>query len=227
MKNEKEELIIPFDEIKNNSEINTYITQANASLTAMGYTEHSFGHVTICANIVKEILTKLGYSKRDINLGQIAAYMHDIGNVVNRFGHAQAGAVMAFRILDNLGMMVSDIATIITAIGNHDDSTAYPVNPITAALILADKTDVRRSRVALKDHSVFDIHDRVNYAVEKNQVFIDEINMTFTLQISIDTKICSVMDYFEIFLDRMILCKKAAKVLGMEFKLIINDLSVI
>lgn len=227
MNTDKEELIIPFEEIKNNKEINTYITQANASLSAMGFTEHSFGHVTICVEIVKEVLTKLGYSKRDINLGQIAAYMHDIGNVVNRHYHAQTGAVMAFRILDNLGMMVEDIATIVTAIGNHDDSTAYPVNAITAALILADKTDVRRSRVGKKDRSVFDIHDRVNYAVEKSWVELNIDRLTFTLNIVIDTDICSVMDYFEIFLDRMLLCKKAAKVLGLEFKLIVNDLEVI
>lgn len=224
---EKEELIIPFEEIKNNKEINTYIKQANASLSAMGYTEHSFGHVTICANVVKNILSQLSYSKREINLGQIAAYMHDIGNVVNRNDHAQTGAVMAFRILDNLGMMVEDIASIVTAIGNHDDSTAFPVNAITAALILADKTDVRRSRVTNKDQTNFDIHDRVNYAVIENYTSLDIEQKTFTLKIIIDTKICSVMDYFEIFLDRMILCKKAAKKLGLEFKLIINDLSVI
>ena len=224
---EKEKLIIPFDEIKNNKEINTYITQANASLSAMGFTEHSFGHVTICVNVVKDLLTKLGYSKREINLGQIAAYMHDIGNVVNRNDHAQTGAVMAFRILDNLGMMVEDIATIVTAIGNHDDSTAYPVNAITAALILADKTDVRRSRVTNKDRTTFDIHDRVNFAAVQNSVNLDTEAKTFTLKIVIDTEICSVMDYFEIFLERMILCKKAAKKLGLEFRLIINDLSVI
>ena len=224
---EKEELIIPFEKIKNNKEINTYIKQANASLSAMGYTEHSFGHVTICANVVKDILSQLSYSKREINLGQIAAYMHDIGNVVNRNDHAQTGAVRAFRILDNLGMMVEDIASIVTAIGNHDDSTAFPVNAITAALILADKTDVRRSRVTNKDQTNFDIHDRVNYAVIENSTSLDIEQKTFTLKIIIDTKICSVMDYFEIFLDRMILCKKAAKKLGLEFKLIINDLSVI
>ena len=153
--------------------------------------------------------------------------MHDIGNVVNRNDHAQTGAVMAFRILDNLGMMVEDIATIVTAIGNHDDSTAYPVNAITAALILADKTDVRRSRVTNKDRTTFDIHDRVNFAVVQNSVNLDTEAKTFTLKIVIDTEICSVMDYFEIFLERMILCKKAAKKLELEFRLIINDLSVI
>lgn len=227
MSTEKEELIIPFEEIKNNKEINTYITQANASLSAMGMTEHSFGHVSICAAVVKEVLSSLGYSKRDVNLGQIAAYMHDIGNVVNRHYHAQTGAVMAFRILDNLGMMVEDIATVVTAIGNHDEATAYPVNAITAALILADKTDVRRSRVSAKDHALFDIHDRVNYAVEESAVKLDTELKTFTLSLTIDTDICAVMDYFEIFLDRMMLCKKAARALGLEFKLVVNDLTVI
>lgn len=224
---QKEELILSFEEIKNNKEINTYITQADSSLKAMGYTEHSFGHVGKCAAVVKDILVKLGYSRREINLGQIAAYMHDIGNVVNRNDHAQSGAVMAFRILDNLGMMVEDIATIVTAIGNHDESSAYPVNAITAALILADKTDVRRSRVRNSDLSTFDIHDRVNYAVEESDVFLDEKNRVLSLTIKLDTSICAVMDYFEIFLGRMLLCKKAAAFLKVEFKLIINGLSII
>lgn len=223
----KEELILTYEEIKNNKEINTYITQADTSLKAMGYTEHSFGHVTKCAVVVKDILEKLGYTKREINLGQIAAYMHDIGNVVNRIDHAQSGAIMAFRILDNLGMMVKDIASVVTAIGNHDEKTAYPVSPVAAALILADKSDVRRSRVRNQAQTTFDIHDRVNFAVVESSTYLDPEAKTFELRMTIDTEISPVMDYFEIFLERMILCRKAADVLGLEFKLVINGLSLV
>lgn len=223
----EKDLIITYEEIKNNKEINTYITQADLSLSAMGYTEHSFGHVTKCAVVVKEILSALNYTKREINLGQIAAYMHDIGNVVNRIDHAHSGAIMAFRILDNLGMMVKDIASVVTAIGNHDEKTAYPVNAITAALILADKTDVRRSRVRNRDNTSFDIHDRVNYAVEDSRIEIDKEKLTISLVLKIDPNICAVMDYFEIFLDRMILCRKSATFLGLTFKLEINGLGII
>ncbi len=222
----EKDLILTYEDIKNNKEINTYITQADMSLKAMGYTEHSFGHVGKCAEVVKEILSKLGYSKREINLGQIAAYMHDIGNVINRTDHAQSGAIMAFRILDNLGMKVKDIASVITAIGNHDENTAFPVNAITAALILADKTDVRRSRVRNIDLSRFDIHDRVNYAVIESNVIMSEDATTVTLELTIDTSICPVVEYFEIFLNRMLLCRKAANFLNIDFNLKINGLIV-
>ncbi len=220
------EIIISYEEIKDNHEIKSYIMQADLSLKAMGYTEHSFVHVTRCAEMVKMILTKLEYTKREINLGQIAAYMHDIGNVVNRVDHAQSGAVMAFRILDKLGMQTKDIASIVTAIGNHDESTAFPVNAITAALILADKTDVRRTRVRNTDITNFGIHDRVNYAVESSDVLISDDNKYIYLTLKIDTNICPVLEYFEIFLNRMMLCKKAAKHLGLEFKLNINGTAI-
>ncbi len=222
----EKETIIKYEDIKGNHEINTYIQQADLSLQAMGYTEHSYVHVSKVAKVTKQILQKLGYSKREINLGQIAGYMHDIGNVVNRIDHAQSGAIMAFRILDKLGMPNKDVASIITAIGNHDEATAYPVNAITAALILADKTDVRRSRVRNTDLATFDIHDRVNYAVESSEVVISDDSTSISLVLKIDTKICAVMDYFEIFLNRMILCRKAAKYLNVEFKLIINNLEI-
>lgn len=218
---------IKYEDIKSNDEINTYITEADNSLKAMGYTEHSFVHVSKCAKIVKIILTKLGYSKKEINLGQIAAYMHDIGNVINRVDHAQSGALMAFRILEKLEMPVKDIAIITTAIGNHDEETAFPVNAITAALILADKTDVRRSRVRNQDLSTFDIHDRVNYAVEKSDIKLDTEKKSISLELSINTEICAVMDYFEIFMNRMLLCRKAANKLDLKFGLIINGLSII
>ena len=166
------------------------------------------------------ILETLGYSEREIELAKIAGYLHDIGNLVNRVEHSQSGAVMAFRILDNLGMPADDIATIVTAIGNHDEGTGVPVNDVSAALIIADKTDVRRSRVRNTDFSTFDIHDRVNYSVETSEVTID--GMEVTLNLGIDTEISSLINYFEIFLGRMMLCRKAADKLGMTFRLVIN-----
>ena len=216
-----------FNTIKNSAEIRTYITQADASLIALGYTEHSFAHVTKCAETAASILSQLGYDERHVELGRIAGYMHDIGNVINRADHAQSGALMAFRILDKMGMAAEDVAVIITAIGNHDEHTAFPVNAVAAALILADKTDVRRSRVRSKDTIQLDIHDRVNYAVEQSELSVDADAKTITLRMTIDTEICPVMEYFEIFLSRMLLCRKAAGYLSMEFKLVINGSTVL
>ena len=167
-------------------------------------------------------MTTLGYSDHEIELVRIAGYMHDIGNLVNRADHSQSGAVMAFRILDKLGMNAEDIADIVSTIGNHDEGTGVPINAMAAALILADKSDVRRSRVRNRDISTFDIHDRVNYSVESSELVIDENKETITLILSVDTSFGSVMDYFEIFLERMILCRKAAEKLGLVFKLNIN-----
>ncbi|MGL5273285.1 MAG: HD domain-containing protein [Phocaeicola sp.] len=216
-------MFITFKEIKKSEEIRTYIKQADESLKSLGYTEHGFAHCTKCAETAKSILTALDYDQHTITLAQIAAYMHDIGNVINRTDHAQSGAVMAFRILDKMGFDPKDTATVITAIGNHDESTAFPVNEVAAALILADKSDVRRSRVRDKATIDTDIHDRVNYAVEKTEVLIDTKERTITLMLTIDTEICSVIDYFEIFLQRMLLCTKAANVLKLKFKLNINN----
>lgn len=213
---------ITFEDIKNNEAVNTYIRKADESLIALGFTEHSFTHVLRVAGVAKDILLTLGYSEREAELAQIAGYLHDIGNVVNRTDHAQSGAVMAFRILDKMGADPEDIATIITAIGNHDESTAYPVNPIAAALILGDKTDVRYTRVRNQDFASFDIHDRVNYSVKESHVKIVK-DSHIELDLKIDTKMCAVMDYFEIFLNRMILCRKAAEKLGVEFWLYINE----
>lgn len=212
---------ITFEDIQNNETVKTYIKKADESLTALGYTEHSFPHVMKVAQVASDILLALGYSERDAELARIAGYLHDIGNVINRIDHAQSGAVMAFRILDNMGTDPEDIATIITAIGNHDESTAFPVNPIAAALILADKTDVRCSRVRNQAFSNFDIHDRVNYSVKESTVDVVK-DSHIELNLTIETKMCTVMDYFEIFLNRMILCRKAAAKLGLEFRLIIN-----
>jgi hypothetical protein len=213
---------ITYDDVKNNEAVNTYIRKADDSLIALGFTEHSFPHVMRVAQVASEILETLGYSQREAELARIAGYLHDIGNVVNRVDHAQSGAVMAFRLLDNMGADPEDIATIVTAIGNHDESTAFPVNPVAAALILADKTDVRSSRVRNQDIASFDIHDRVNYAAKKSSVKINDAKTELQLRLEIDTSISSIMDYFEIFMNRMILCKKSAEKLNLKFVLRIN-----
>lgn len=212
---------ITYQDIKNNQAVRTYIQKADESLTALGYTEHSFAHVTKVAELASDILLTLGYSEREAELAKIAGYLHDIGNVINRIDHAQSGAVMAFRILDNMGADPEDIATIVTAIGNHDESTAFPVNAVAAALILADKTDVRYTRVRNQDYSQFDIHDRVNFSVKESEVEVVK-DSHIKLELTIETKMCTVMDYFEIFLNRMLLCRKAADKLGVPFMLIIN-----
>ena len=212
---------ITYQDLVKNEAIKTYIQKADESLTALGYTEHSFAHVTKVAMLASDILLTLGYSEREAELAKMAGYLHDIGNVINRIDHAQSGAVMAFRILDNMGAEPEDIATIVTAIGNHDESTAFPVNAVAAALILADKTDVRYTRVRNQDYSQFDIHDRVNYSVKKSEVEVVK-DGHIKLELTIETKMCTVMDYFEIFLNRMLLCRKAAEKLGVPFLLVIN-----
>ena len=209
-------------DIKNSEEIKTYIAKSDEVLAALGYTEHSFAHVTKVAQLAQELLLQLGYDERTAELAYIAGYMHDIGNVINRIDHAQSGAVMAFRILDHMGMKPEEISVVISAIGNHDESTAYPVNQVAAALILGDKCDVRRSRVRNRDFATFDIHDRVNYAVENAETTLDKKEKTFTLSLKIDTEISAVMDYFEIFLERMLLCRKAAEKLGLTFCVYVN-----
>ncbi|MEL7649089.1 MAG: HD domain-containing protein [Sedimentibacter sp.] len=219
--------MITFNDIKNSHEIQTYIKKADESLITLGYTEHSFTHVGKVANKAEELLLKLGYDERTAELAQIAGYMHDIGNVVNRIDHAQSGAIMAFRILDNMGMDVAEIAAVISAIGNHDESTAVPVNEVAAALILADKSDVRRSRVRNTDFATFDIHDRVNYSVEASRLTLNEHKKEVSLNLVIDTSICAVMSYFEIFLERMLLCRRAAEYLGLKFKLVVNDVELL
>lgn len=215
--------IVRYEQIKNNKDIQTYIRQADQTLITLGYTEHSLAHVTKVAENCEKILLALGYDARTAELAKIAGYMHDIGNVINRIDHAQSGAVMAFRILDNLGMDAMEIAMIISAIGNHDENTASTSNIITAVLILSDKSDVRRSRVRNHDFSTFDIHDRVNYAAKRSDLNLDIEAKTITLDLSIDNEISSVMDYFEIFMKRMLLCRRAADYLGLKFKLTIND----
>ena len=211
-----------FQEIKNNEEINSYIRQADLSLAALGYTEHSFAHVTIVAEKAGYILETLGYPERTVELAKIAGYLHDIGNLVNRIDHSQSGAVMAFRILDRMNFPPEEIAAIVTAIGNHDEGTGQPVSAFAAALILADKSDVRRSRVRDKTTVALDIHDRVNYSVTDCHLEFDEQHTSICLILTVDTELGSVMEYLEIFMKRMLLCQKAAQALGLTFHLVIN-----
>ena len=204
-----------------------YIRRADHALEVQGYTEHSFAHVELVAQNAGMILTELGYDERTVELARIAGMLHDIGNVINRIDHAQSGAVMAFRLLDNMSMPAAEICSVISAIGNHDESTAQPVDAISAALIIADKTDVRRSRVRNNDFLTFDIHDRVNFAVKKSSLYFNENKTAIILDLEIDTEISPVIEYFEIFLNRMLLCKRACSYLGLQFKMIVNGSSLL
>ena len=219
--------MLTYEEITKNEAIRTYIIRADESLAALGFTEHSFAHVTHVAETAGYLLKTLGYDDRTVELAKIAGYLHDIGNLVNRKDHAQSGAVMAWSILNDMECDAGELATIVTAIGNHDEGTGVPVNTVAAAMILADKADVRRSRVRNRDISKFDIHDRVNYSVKKAVLKINEEKTIIKLKLTVDTKFGSVMDYFEIFMSRMILCRKAAEKLGLQFKLIINEQQLI
>lgn len=219
--------IVTYRYIKQNPDIMEYIRRADKALEAQGYTEHSFAHVEKVAASSSMILTNLGYDERTVELARIASIMHDIGNVINRIDHAQSGAVMAFRLLDNLNMPASEICSIISAIGNHDEGTGLPLDPISAALIIGDKTDVRRSRVRNTDLLTFDIHDRVNYAVERSELNFSQDRSSIILELQIDTKISSVMEYFEIFMKRMLLCRRASDFLGVQFEMIVNGSKIL
>ena len=215
--------MITYEQIKKDTKIRAYVERADACLEALGYTEHSFAHVTKVAETAGYILSTLGFDERTVELSKIAGFLHDIGNLVNRKDHSQSGAVMAWSILNDKGCDAGEVATIVTAIGNHDEGSGVPVNPVAAAMILADKADVRRSRVRNRDYSTFDIHDRVNYSVQRSSLKINEEKTQVKLELTVDTKYGSVMEYFEIFMQRMILCRKAAEKLGLQFKLVIND----
>ncbi len=215
--------MLSYKQVTASEAIKTYITRADESLAALGFTEHSFAHVVHVAEKAGYILTTMGYDNRTVELAKIAGYLHDIGNLVNRKDHSQSGAVMAWSILHDMQCDPGELATIVTAIGNHDEGTGVPVNAVAAALILADKADVRWTRVRNQDPATFDIHDRVNYSVKKSSLKINEDKTFVTLNLTIDSQFGSVMDYFEIFMGRMILCRKAAERLGLKFKLIIND----
>ena len=219
--------MVTYEQIKNDGAVRAYITAADESLRALGYTEHSFSHVQRVALTAAYILESLGYDKHTIELAKIAGVLHDIGNLVNRTDHSQSGALMAFRILDHKGMPPEDIATVVTAIGNHDEGTGVPVNAVAAALILADKSDVRRSRVRNNDFATFDIHDRVNYSVTSSSLTVDAVEKSLHLELEIDTDISPVMDYFEIFIGRMTMCRRASDRLGLSFMMTINSQRII
>lgn len=216
---------ITYKSIKNNEEINIYMEQGNQMLGVLGYTEHSKRHATKVAEAAGGILEELGYTEREIELAKIAGYMHDIGNCVNRNDHPHSGAVMAFQILRDLHMDPKEIAVIVNAIGQHDEHTGTAVDPVSAALILADKTDVRRNRVRNRVKATFDKHDRVNYAVTASKLEINKETGTFELRLEIDEEMCSMLDYYEIFLQRMLMCRRAAEIFGMKFKLYTNAVS--
>jgi len=216
-----------FDEIKRNEEIRTYMEKGNENLGVLGFTEHAMAHAMRSAYTAADILEKLGHTEREIELAKIAGYMHDIGNCVNRTDHAHSGAIMAMGILRSLNMEPADIAVVIAAIGNHDEKTGTAVDAVSAALILADKCDVRRSRVRARTQADFDIHDRVNYAAENSVLSVDAQEKTITLDITLDDAICSVLDYFEIFTQRMLMCRRAAEKLGCSFHLMANGSKVL
>lgn len=220
--------MLSVEDLKNDEEIQILIKKADKQLEEIGYTEHGQRHITITSKIAGEILEAFGYSEKEIELAKIAGYIHDIGNAVNRVDHAHTGALLAYQLLKDRGMSIEDASSIMMAIGNHDESTGNAVSPISAALILADKSDVHRTRVRkANEASRFDIHDRVNYAVEDSKVVIDKENRKVTLKLTIDTKICPVIKYFEIFLDRMLLSKRAAHYLNVWFELEINGATLL
>ncbi len=216
-----------FEKIKQNAEVCALIRKGNHKLGVLGYTDHSQAHCTVVAEQAARILSKLGYSKKDIELAKIAAFMHDIGNAVNRSNHAEYGAILANEILKKTDMSVSDRITIVSAIGHHDESTGGATDAISAALIIADKTDVRRNRVREKPKASFDIHDRVNYAVTEAKLKINPEKKTIALNLQLDTNICTMYEYFDIFLGRMMMCRGAAELLGVTFKLTANGAKVL
>lgn len=218
---------LTYKDIKENKEVNQYITMGNEMLGVMGYTDHSQKHAVIVAERAAQLLETLGYSKKEIELCRIAGYMHDIGNCINRTDHAHSGAIMAMQILRSLEMNAEDIAMVIAAIGNHDENTGTAVNAVSAAVILADKTDVRRDRVRNKKKSAFDVHDRVNYAVLSSELTANTDKKTICLNLELDEEKCSILDYFEIFTERMLMCRRASEMLGMHFKFKVNEHKVL
>ncbi len=214
--------MITLEDVKLNEEVQAFINASQKQLNALGYTEHSYRHIGIVSKRTEEILRKLGYDEKTIELGKIAGYLHDIGNCINRVDHAHSGAILANNILKEMGMSAEDRTEIVMAIGNHDENTGTAVSVISAALILADKSDVHRDRVVNNNMSTFDIHDRVNYAVTNAELKIDEKARKIVLDLTIDTQICPVLDYFEIFMERTMMSKYAAKFLKIWFEIVIN-----
>jgi metal-dependent HD superfamily phosphatase/phosphodiesterase len=219
--------LVTLEDVKRDPEVEAYIDKANEYTGAIGYTEHGARHANLTASIAYNTLKRLGYPERDAQLASIAAYLHDIGNLVSRVNHEHTGAVLANRILERLGMDPVERAVVMGAIGNHEEKHGEPVSPVGAAVILADKSDVHRSRVRNPDPTTFDIHDRVNYAVQHSFLRVDDKSRTITLELTIDTQLSQVMEYFEIFLTRMVMCRRAAKFLACEFKLQINGVKLL
>ena len=215
--------MLTLEDVKKNPEVQELVIGAQKQLDALGYTEHSVRHVSIVSNRAGKILETLGYDKSRIELARIAGYLHDIGNAVNRVDHAHTGAILAYNILKDMGMDLKDRTEIVSAIGNHDEQTGTAVSDISAALILADKSDVHRDRVVNKNLTKFEIHDRVNYAVTNADLIINNEEKKVILDLTIDNNICPVLDYFEIFMDRTMMSKYAAKYLQIWFELVIND----
>ena len=218
--------MITLEDVIKDEEVEAFVKASQKQLNALGYTEHSYRHIGIVSKRTGEILQKLGYDEKTVELGKIAGYLHDIGNCVNRTDHAHSGAILAYQILKEMGMDMEDRAEIMMAIGNHDEATGTAVSDISAALILADKSDVHRDRVRNQNMSTFDKHDKVNYAVTNADFIMNTEERKVTLSLTVDRKICSVLDYFEIFLDRTMMSKYAAKFLNIWFELLINDIKL-
>jgi len=221
---------LSFEAVKDDPEVQAMIAAANRNLGVLGFTEHGFRHVGLVANIARNVMHRLDYDLRHEELAQIAGYLHDIGNVVSRHGHASTGAVLAHSILTRLGMLPEDVIVVMGAIGSHGDDhgkLGEPVHPVSAALILADKSDVHRSRVRITDPAAFDDHDRVNYATTSSFLRVNGDSSTITLELEIDTQMASVMEYFELFLPRMQMCRRAAELLERSFRITINQVSVL
>ena len=212
-----------YKQIRANEEINLLIEKGNDTLKELGYTEHSKKHAAKTAETAGRILKELGYGKHKIELAKIAGYMHDIGNSINRQDHAHSGAILAYQILKDTDLPLKDILVITTAVGHHDEATGTAVDGVSAALILADKTDVRRNRVQNRNKATFDIHDRVNYAALSSRLIIDKEKRMIQMELELDDSICTVMDYFEIFLKRMLMCRRAAECLNCKFKLFAGE----
>ena len=216
-----------YQEIKKNEEVRAYLKKGNDNLGVLGYTDHSEAHCTVVAERAGLILKKLEYPEETIELAKIAGFMHDIGNAVNRSRHAEYGAILANELLKGTDLSLEDRITIMSAIGNHDESTGGATDPVSAALIIADKTDVRRNRVRDKDRAAFDIHDRVNYAVTEAKLKINKEKKLISLNLQIDESICIMYEYFDIFLGRMMMCRGAAEILDMKFRLTANGSKVL
>lgn len=213
---------ITLEDIKKDPVVDSFIRKGNEYLGVMGFTEHSYRHLHLVSSIAGNILKRLNHPPREAELAAIAGYLHDIGNVVSRNDHGISGALIAYSVLNRTGMDPDEIACVISAIANHEEQYGHPVNNVAAALIVADKSDVHRSRVRNRDFATFDIHDRVNYAVEHSFLWVQEDRRAITMELTIDTEICPVMEYFEIFLTRMMLCRRAANFLKCDFELVVN-----